>query len=308
VQLAGDRNAPVIVRATALSLLQRYPGRSSQEAVRRGLIDGEPLMRLGAAQSLSVFPPEGQFAEARHLLKDDLLAIRAEAAGALLDVPRTSIPSDGQQLLDQAVREYRSVQEFNADHPSAHMNLGNLALRARDFAAAEAEYRKSIQLEPAFMPTYVNLADLYRVRGEEGRGEQILNEALRMNPDFVDAHYALGLLMVRQQRAAEGLSHLYQAAILRPEEPTYAYTYAVGLNSLGDAPRAIVVLEGALKSHPYSRDILIALVTIQRDRGQQKEALRHAETLVRFWPEDPSFARLYQELLMNGIRGGGGRR
>ncbi len=110
-------------------------------------------MRLGAAQSLSVFPPEEQFSQARHLLKDDLLAIRVEAAGALLDVPRTSIPSDGQQLLDQAIREYRSVQEFNADHPSAHMNLGNLALRARDFAAAEAEYRKSIQLEPAFMLT-----------------------------------------------------------------------------------------------------------------------------------------------------------
>jgi Flp pilus assembly protein TadD len=308
VRCAGDRDVPVMVRATALSLLHRYPGPNAAEAVRRGLIDGEPLMRLGALQSLSVFSPEEQFSQARHLLRDDLLAIRVEAAGALLDVPRTSIPSDGQQLLDQAIREYRSVQEFNADHPSAHMNLGNLALRVRDFTTAETEYRKSIQLEPAFMLSYVNLADLYRLKGEDGRGEQVLNEALKMNPDFADAHYALGLLMVRRQRSAEGLRHLDRAAILRPEDPTYAYTYAVGLNSMGDAPRAIAVLEGALKNHPYSRDLLVALVTIQRDRGQQGEALRHAETLVRFWPGEPSYARLYQELLMSGSRGGGGRR
>jgi len=297
--LASDRNAPTIVRATALSMLQRYPEHVSAEAVRRALIDGEPLLRLGAVQALSVLPPAEQFYQAKHLLRDDLLAIRVEATGALLDVPLTSLPADGRDLMEKSILEYRSVQEFNADHPSAHMNLGNLALRNGDFAAAESEYRKAIRMEPAFVLSYVNLADLYRVKGEEQKGEQVLNDALNMNPDFADAHYALGLFMVRQKKPAEGLVHLMRAAALRPEEPNYAYTYAIGLNSTGNAPRAVSVLEDALTKHPYSKDILIALVTIQRDRGNHDEALRHAEALVRFWPEDQSFARLYQELVMS---------
>jgi tetratricopeptide (TPR) repeat protein len=302
VQLAGDSNAPVIVRATALSMLQRYPGAGSADAVRRALIDGEPLLRLGAVQALSVLPSAEQFFQAKHLLRDDLLAIRVEATGALLDVPLTSLPADGRDLMEKSILEYRSVQEFSADHPSAHMNLGNLALRNGDFASAEAEYRKAIRLEPAFVLSYVNLADLYRVKGEEQKGEQVLNDALKMNPDFADAHYALGLLMVRQQRPAEGLSHLMRAAALRPEEPNYAYTYGIGLNSTGNVARAVSVLEDALTKHPYSKDILIALVTIQRDRGNREEALRHAATLVSFWPHDQSVVRLYQELVMSGRR------
>jgi tetratricopeptide (TPR) repeat protein len=152
------------------------------------------------------------------------------------------------------------------------------------------------------MLSYVNLADLYRVRGEEAKGEQVLKEALDINPDFSDGHYALGLVLVRQQRVAEGLTHLKRASVLRPEEPRFAYAYAIGLHSTGDASGAVSVLEGALASHPYSSDILVALVTILRDRGEREEALRYAETLVRFWPRDPSYAQLYQGLATGSTR------
>ncbi len=93
-----------------------------------------------------------------------------------------------------------------------------------------------------------------------------------------------------------------RAAELQPEAPNYAFTYGIGLNSTGDVARAASVLEEALTKHPYNKDILFALVTIQRDRGRREEALRHAETLVRYWPQDLSFVRLYQELAMDGRR------
>jgi tetratricopeptide (TPR) repeat protein len=294
--LSGDRAAPAIVRATALSMMQRYPGAGTAAAVRSGILDADPLVRLGAAQGLPALPPEERFSAARPLLGDTLLAVRVEATRTLLDVALSSLTADGRSVMERALAEYRSVQEFNADHPSAHMNLGNLALRNQDFVAAEAEYKKAIELESAFTLTYVNLADLYRLRGEEEKGERVLNEALKMNPDFAGAHYALGLLMVRQKRVGEGLAHLKRASILRPDEAGYAYTYAIGLNSTGDAARAVSALEDALKIHPYNRDILVALATIQRDRGKRAEALRYAETLMRLWPQDQSYKRLYQDL------------
>jgi tetratricopeptide (TPR) repeat protein len=187
------------------------------------------------------------------------------------------------------------------------MNLGNLAMRNGDYAAAEAEYIKAIEVEPAFTLTYVNLADLYRARGEEEKGEKALNDALKMDPGFADAHYALGLLKVRQKRMEEGLGHLKRASALRPDEPRFAYAYAIGLNSTGDGAGAVSALEEAMKRHPYNAEILVAIVTIQRDRGKREEALRHAETLVRLWPQDQSYKRLYQELSGGGAKGAGAR-
>jgi tetratricopeptide (TPR) repeat protein len=295
-RLAADRSIPTVVRGTALSMLGRYPGKSAEDAIERGLFDKDPMIRLGAAGALSVFPPVERFLKARHLLADDLLAIRIEATGSLLDVPATSLPADSREVMSKALREYRTVQLYNGDQPSAHMNLGNLALGQGDYAMAEAEFRKAIAIEPAFMLSYVNLADLYRVRGEDPKGEQVLKEALDMNPDFPDGRYALGLLLVRQKRVTEGLNHLKRAAALRPEEPRFAYAYGVGLYSAGDAAGAVSVLENSLSAHPYSSDLLLALTAIYRDRGEREEALRHAETLLRFWPRDPAYARLYQEL------------
>jgi tetratricopeptide (TPR) repeat protein len=303
--LAADRTAPSIVRATALSSMQRYPGPGTASAVRSGILDADPLVRLGAAQGLPALPPEERFPAARPLLGDTLLAVRVEAAQSLLDVPLQSLSADGRSVMEKALAEYRAVQEFNADHPSAHLNLGNLSLRNEDYGAAEAEYRKAIALEPAFTLTYVNLADLYRATGQEEKGEKALNDALEMDPGFADAHYALGLLKVRQRRVEEGLGHLKRASELRPEEPRFAYAYAIGLNSTGDGAGAVTALEDALRRHPYNADILIALVTIQRDRGNAAEARRHAGTLVRFWPQDQSYARLHQELSAGGTKRAG---
>jgi Tfp pilus assembly protein PilF len=302
VRLANDPAAPGITRGTALSQLLRYPGPAAADAVRRALVDADPLVRLGGIGSLALLPDVERLSRGRLLLNDSLLAVRVEATSALMEIPTASLSAEDKMVMDRALVEYSSVQEFNADHPSAHMNLGNLALRNRDFATAEAEYMKALQMEPAFMPTYVNLADLYRVKREEWKGEQVLNDALKMNPDFWDGHYALGLLMVRQQKLVEGLRYLKRASELRPEEPGYAYAYGIGLNSTGNTARAVSVLEEALTKHPYNKEILIALVTIQRDHGNREKALQHAATLVRFWPEDQSMARLYDELMMSNKR------
>jgi tetratricopeptide (TPR) repeat protein len=295
-RIAADPTVPPVVRGTALSMLGRHPGKDAQAAVGRGLLDGDPMIRLGAAEGLASFPPAERFSRARHLLEDNLLAIRIASAGALLEVPPASLSAKDREVLQKAFLEYRAVQEFNADHPSAHMNLGNLSLWQGDDTTAEAEFRRAIQLEPAFMQPYVNLADLYRVRGEEPKGEQVLRDALALNPGFGDGHYALGLVLVRQKRVAEGLRHLQQAAVLRPDEPRFTYAYAVGLHSTGDVAGAVKVLEKAITSHPYSSDLLVALATFERDRGRREEALRYAEKLLRFWPQEPAYIGLYREL------------
>jgi cytochrome c553 len=63
--LAANRTAPPIVRATALSSMQRYPGAGTAAAVRGGILDADPLVRLGAAQGLAAISPDERLAAAR---------------------------------------------------------------------------------------------------------------------------------------------------------------------------------------------------------------------------------------------------
>ena len=60
------------------------------------------------------------------------------------------------------MEEYNASLMINADHPSTHLNFGNLYLNTGDYKKAEASYREAIEIEPGLVAPYINLADLYR--------------------------------------------------------------------------------------------------------------------------------------------------
>ena len=70
----------------------------------------------------------------------------------------------------------------------------------------------------------------------------------------LDVHHALGLSLVRQKRANEGIEELRLASTLNPDNARYIYVYAVALNSTGKPEQAIMVLQGAHNRYPNNRD------------------------------------------------------
>jgi len=117
------------------------------------------------------------------------------------------------------------------------------------------------------MPAYVNLADFYRLIGNDAKGKQVLRHALQQNPKAADVHHALGLLLVRQKKLSKAIKHLSRAASERPENVRYSYVYAVALNGAGQSDKAIAVLEQLHTAHSENREILDALITFHRDMG-----------------------------------------
>jgi Flp pilus assembly protein TadD len=177
------------------------------------------------------------------------------------------------------VEEYRAAQGFNADRAEAWLNLGALEARLGRFDRAEAAYERAIQLQPAFMPAYVNLADLYRGQGREEDSERVLREALARQPEVAEVHHALGLLLVRRKRMPEALGELATAAKLEREVPRYTYVHAIALDSTGQHAQARAVLAEAQARFPGDRDILAALVQLSLQAGDRGAAARWAEKL-----------------------------
>jgi Flp pilus assembly protein TadD len=286
-------NAPM-VRATAISLLGNYPEPNTVRILAQTINEKDPLIRFATISVVQNFGEDAILGLAIPGLKDPVKLVRMLSGLALANVPTEYIPRTSLKQWRKVLNEYVEALMINADHPSSHVNMGNLSLLQGDMASAESSYKKAIEIDPAQMIPYINLADLYRRLNREEEGEALLNEALNQYPDLSAVHYALGLLMVRKQQTAEALEHLSKAALLEPENSHYSYVYSVGLNSSGEPEEAISFLKNSLLKHPYDRNILYALSTINQEQGNTNKALEYAERLLENYPNDQN----YQQLLV----------
>lgn len=295
-KLANDRDRPAILRASALQLLGTQLDASSVPSLLAGLRDPEPLVRMVAAGAAEALPEPERWLALEPLLRDEVRAVRIEAAQALAPLRRGITDPRATESFDAALDEYRAAQLLNADRPGSHVNLGLLHARLGDPDAAERAYRTALRVGPWFLPSYVNLAELHRTEGREDESERILREALALYPDSADVLHALGLLLVRGQRLDKALVALGRAARLAPENSRYAYAHGIALNSTGDLPAALDVLSRAHQLHPGDTDVLVALTTLHRDAGHLEAARTHARKLMALRPEDLNVQALVRQL------------
>jgi Tfp pilus assembly protein PilF len=277
--IAADASYPAIARATALMQLNGALGETSLAALATGLRDLNPLLRLAALQSLANAPHATRVSLAAPLLSDPLRAIRIEAAGALAPVLRDQLDAAQRAAFERAGAEYVASQRYNADRAEARVNLATFHANRGDAAKAETEFKAALGLDPQFIPAYVNLVDLYRARGRDQEGEQVLRDGLKNTPGSSMLHHALGLALVRLKRTDAALGELERATVLEPGNARFAYVYAVALHSAGKSEAAITKLKAALLAHPSNREILEALVSFHSARGQSAEAEKYAVRL-----------------------------
>ena len=243
--VVSDPQQPAIARASAVALLSRYPGPASGDLLHAALRDASPLVRGASVEALSGEPPEQRSRWLLPLADDPVRAVRIEVAQALAGITLTEASAAERDALARATADYLAAQQFNADRPEAHSNLGLYYARIGQQQQAQAEFERALAIDPGFVPAAVNLADLYRARGEETHAESVLRAALPASHDDASLHYALGLSLARQQRMPEALAQLQQAAKLGPADPRYAYVYGVALHSAGRQADGIAALAAA---------------------------------------------------------------
>jgi Flp pilus assembly protein TadD len=300
--LIDDKAQPPLVRASAIDRLRPWMTPTLLPAVTRALNDPDASVRLAAVENLAAADQPTRVRYLPRMLGDPVRAVRIEAARALVGPPESGLLPDQRALFDAALAEYVAVQRYNADRPEGRSGLAQVHAARGDAQAAIAEYRKALDIDPGFVPAYVNLSDLYRVRGADGEAEALLREGIARNPAAAALHHALGLALVRQKKTAEALRELTDAARLAPDDARFAYVRAVALHDAGQPREAMKVLESALARHPYDRDLLAALASYSAQAGALDVARGHARTLVELDPENPEYAELAAQLAGKGVR------
>jgi Flp pilus assembly protein TadD len=292
-----DSREPAIARATALGLLRDYLSPASMAAVQAGLADSDALVRAAAVRALEPLQAEEKVRLGAPLLDDSITSVRIEAARLLAGTPPDALRRTQSAALDRAISELVASEMATAERPESHLNLALLYAQLGRTRDAENELKISLRLDPDFVPGMVNLADLYRAEGRESDAQQFLERAMAVAPSAAEPIHALGLLEAREKQYGEALGLLAKAAALKPANVRYSFVYAVALGSSGKRDQAIAVLEEAHNRRPADRDVLMGLVTFQRDRGDFKSALAYCQQLVHLSPSDAQAKTLLADLL-----------
>jgi tetratricopeptide (TPR) repeat protein len=275
---------PVIVRATALNALQRYPGERTDKAMHRALAEDESLLRLTAVDAIAEQSPEMLAETLGPLLYDPVRTVRMRAAARLAAIDRAYLAAHERQAVDQELAVYIESLERNLDFAAAGNNLANLYANQGDYERADRYYRTALDVDDLFFPAKLSLAMLVAQQGDNDEAERLLRQILDDYPQQYDAAYSLALLLAGVGRPYESLQYLEQATNGMPTHSRAHYNYGLLLAQLSRDDEAEAALYRALNLEPINFDYLYALIDFHYKRGQFDEALVLAERMIEAHP------------------------
>ena len=119
--------------------------------------------------------------------------------------------------LRQEIEGYESLLTADPDNADHHHVLGLFYLASGAGHKAARHLQAALKLRPDFPEAHLNMATVM-VRAQKFReAEQHLRRALDLRPEYGDAHLNLGMLLVQMRRGEEALPHLESAARMRPD-------------------------------------------------------------------------------------------
>jgi tetratricopeptide (TPR) repeat protein len=159
--------------------------------------------------------------------------LMAELDGIRMD-PR------GQMILDLEGRVPREAapsvplekRKGRTEDPETWFDYAQSRARNSDPAAAEAAYRRALEIDPDFAEAWYNLGNLHLERGDSATAENHFRRALSLDPAFAAAWYNLGLIQAEQERLSEASQSLRRALAAFPAYADAHFNLALCLEKL----------------------------------------------------------------------------
>ena len=298
-RLAADPLYPVVVRATALSLLANYPGDTSTQALEIGLMDEEAQIRRAAVEFINLSTPAALAKLLIPMLYDPVKTVRIEAARRLAGDLSAYLGADEKKIFQSVLQEFEDSMKYSGDFSYARYNLANLYTELDRPEDAISHFEASIRIDGQFYPAKVNLAYLYNAQGRNEEAEKLLREVVAELPEMYEIAYSFGLLLVEMQKYREAVGFLEQAIEGLPERARIHYNLGLLYQHLQDATRAENELRAALALEPGNLDYQYGLADHYLKRGMFEAARPIVTDMATMHPENPIGGQMLEFIRQN---------
>ena len=173
-----------------------------------------------------------------------------------------------QGRLDDALREYQAATPtgvWNRETPvRARSNMGVIYEKQGRLADAAREHQAALKLDPDFADAHSNLASVYERQGALDNAISEYKIAIELNPDYARAYHRLGIIYLRMKKIDEAKALLQTAIRLEPANVDARSDLAVAYTMLKLYEQAIKELQTILSIKPDHENARSNLEKIQQ--------------------------------------------
>ena len=162
---------------------------------------------------------------------------------------------------------------------------------AEAYERARAAAQKALRLDPDLAQAHAALANVAMNYDRDWAGaEREFRRALELNPGYAPAHQWYAFLLVAEGRRAEALRHLDEAGELDPRSPLMATVRGQYFYFVRDYPQSRRALEAALRLDPQYGMAHLIQAQVDLQTGQVPAAIARLSRLRTTDPDNPVVA------------------
>lgn len=173
-------------------------------------------------------------------------------------------------------------------------NAGLAALKAGDYATAEARFKEAVACDAGLAQAWVALSSVYLQNGRDKEAAAAAEKAIALgvsNESLLTVRWQAYRNLKDEAKAAAALEDL-EAVGRRAEEAKKVHNEAVELVKAGNNEAAFAKFQEALKVDPNLQESLLGLATAALQIGRNDEAACAAETVLASDPGNEQAIRL----------------
>lgn len=165
---------------------------------------------------------------------------------------------------------------------------------------AKTAYERAKELNPMSPQIPLIMAQLEIAAENPDAARELLEEAIRLKQDYVDAIFLLSQLEVQEGNIDEALQSAEAAAFFQPNNPNVLFQVAVLREATEDTAGAIAVLERVRSLSPAFANARYVLATLYAGEGNFEGAIAELEAIADISSENEEVVRAQIEALQNG--------
>lgn len=163
--------------------------------------------------------------------------------------------------------------------------IAKVGTREENTESEAEEYGRALRLRPDYPEAHNNLAIVLRTTGDAAGAAYHYLEALRLRPNFPDAHYNYAILLASTGRPSGAVDHLQEALALRPDYTDAHHAYANLLRDRHELVSAEAHYLEALRLRPDDPEVHNNLAILLQDRDEPQSAAEHYREALRLRPD-----------------------